>query len=221
MNHQGTYHEKKKLVTQSGILAGIALLLIYAGFIYTGAVFNSSFPENSSRTALLAGISTETLGSIGNAFLSVLVALACFTTAIGIVTGTADFVKGLAGNSQTAYVLTALLSSLLGVIMGQFDVQYIIAVAVPALMLVYPVTILLIVLNVIPNKFASSIVFKSVVVVAILFSLLDFGLSIGIQQLQVLQEAIPFGVSGLGWVLPSFLTFVVANYFALRKVPSV
>lgn len=59
------------------------------------------------------------------------------------------------------------------------------------------------------------------VVVAILFSLLDFGLSIGIQQLQVLQEAIPFGVSGLGWVLPSFLTFVVANYFALRKVPSV
>lgn len=90
--------------------------------------------ENSSRTALLAGISTETLGSIGNAFLSVLVALACFTTAIGIVTGTADFVKGLAGNSQTAYVLTALLSSLLGVIMGQFDVQYIIAVAVPALM---------------------------------------------------------------------------------------
>ena len=221
MNHQGTYHEKKKLVTQSGILAGIALLLIYAGFIYTGAVFNSSFPENSSRTALLAGISTETLGSIGNAFLSVLVALACFTTAIGIVTGTADFVKGLAGNSQTAYVLTALLSSLLGVIMGQFDVQYIIAVAVPALMLVYPVTILLIVLNVIPNKFASSIVFKSVVVVAILFSLLDFGLSIGIQQLQVLQEAIPFGVSGLGWVLASFLTFVVANYFALRKVPSV
>lgn len=221
MNHQGTYHEKKKLVTQSGILAGIALLLIYAGFIYTGAVFNSSFPEDSSRTALLAGISTETLGSIGNAFLSVLVALACFTTAIGIVTGTADFVKGLAGNSQTAYVLTALLSSLLGVIMGQFDVQYIIAVAVPALMLVYPVTILLIVLNVIPNKFASSIVFKSVVVVAILFSLLDFGLFIGIQQLQVLQEAIPFGVSGLGWVLPSFLTFVVANYFALRKVPSV
>ncbi len=94
-------------------------------------------------------VSLQTLGNIGNAFLSVLVTLACFTTAVGIVTGTADFVKGLSNNSNKAYVITAIVGCLIGVGVGQFDVHYIINVALPALMFIYPITIVLIILNVV------------------------------------------------------------------------
>ena len=86
------------------------------------------------RSALLTGISTLTLGSTANIYLSVLVSLACFTTAVGIVAGTADFIKHLFKGSEKVYTLTAILGCVLGVVMGQFNVGYIIAVAVPALM---------------------------------------------------------------------------------------
>jgi len=140
---------------------------------------HKEFDTDVSRTALLSGISLKTLGSTANLFLSILVSLACFTTAVGIVTGTADFVKSQFKNSRTAYIITAVIGCLLGVLMGQFNVHYIIAVAVPALMFIYPITIILILLNVVPDKYASKQVFRAVVITTILFSIPDFLGSIG------------------------------------------
>ena len=91
---QGSYETKKSLIAKSGLIAGLGLFLIYGGLIITGALMHQEFDSATSRTALLSGISLNTLGSTANLFLSILVSLACFTTAVGIVTGTADFVKG-------------------------------------------------------------------------------------------------------------------------------
>ena len=68
------------------------------------------------------------------------------TTAVGIITGTADYVKGLFKDSQLAYTITAIVSCIVGVVVGQFDVHYIINIALPALMFIYPITIVLILL---------------------------------------------------------------------------
>ena len=125
----------------------------------------------TSRTALLSGLAMNSLGNVGNLFLSILVGVACFTTAVGIVTGTADFVRSRFNNSQTAYNITAVIGSVLGVLMGQFNVGYIIAVALPSLMFIYPITIILILLNVVPDKLASPLVFKAVIIATILFSI--------------------------------------------------
>jgi LIVCS family branched-chain amino acid:cation transporter len=142
------------------------------------------------------------------------VALACFTTAVGIVTGTADFFKGLLGDSQTVYQVTAVIGCLLGVGMGQLDVHNIIAVAFPALMFIYPITIVLILLNVIPDKFATPKVFKAVVIVTIIFSIPDFLATLGpkiANQIEPVQGLIPLGANRLGWLVPALITFVLVN----------
>ena len=127
--------EKKALIRRAGWLAGLGLLLIYAGLILTGALLHDEFDADISRTALLKGISAKTLGNTGNLFFSILVSLACFTTAVGIVTGTSDFVKERFHDSQQAYVITAIIGCLLGIAMGQFDVGYIISSPCPRLCL--------------------------------------------------------------------------------------
>ncbi|MEO0528465.1 MAG: branched-chain amino acid transport system II carrier protein, partial [Bacteroidota bacterium] len=199
-----SYEEKKNLITRAGWLAGLGLFFIYAGLIITGALMHSSFDPDISRTALLNGISIKTLGNTANLFLSILVSLACFTTAVGIVAGTADFIKHRFADSQKAYTLTALVGSVLGILMGQFNVGYIIAVAIPALMFIYPITITLILLNVVPEKFAASLVFKAVVITVILFSIPDFLTSIGWgSAVAPLQDYIPFSAYSMGWVLPA------------------
>ena len=111
-----TFEAKRTLIRKAGFIAGTGLLLIYGGLILGGALYASTFAENASRTEVLAGLSTQTLGNFGTTFLSVLVALACFTTAVGIVTGTADYIKGVFNNSKKVYIITAAIASILGII---------------------------------------------------------------------------------------------------------
>ncbi|WP_108867710.1 branched-chain amino acid transport system II carrier protein [Aquimarina aquimarini] len=212
------FKQNQGLIIKSGIIAGIGLFIIYSGMIYNGALFNNQFDPNITRTDLLSGLSLKTLGEIGKVFLSILVGLACFTTAVGIVTGTADFIKGICNDSHNTYVITAVIGCILGVIMGQFDVHYIIDIAIPALMFIYPITIVLIVLNVLPDRFTSSMVFKTVVIVTIIFSIPDFLASIGLDTIVTpILETLPLGLYSLAWLLPSLLALIIMNILLFLK----
>ncbi|XRE43344.1 Na(+)-dependent branched-chain amino acid transporter [Tenacibaculum discolor] len=217
-NTSTTFEEKKELITKAGFIAGFGLLIIYAGLIYNGVLFSSTFSENANRTEILNSLSNQTLGNIGSIFLSVLVALACFTTAVGIITGTADYFKGINNNSQNVFTITAIIGCILGIAVGQFDVKYIINIALPALMFIYPITIILIVLNVLPEKYTSTLVFKIVVGVTFLFSIPDFlGYVINPSYLTEIKNNIPFANYNLGWVLPAILSFTFANLIKNKK----
>lgn len=213
-----TYEQKKELITKSGLIAGAGLLLIYGGLIYAGSTLGNTFSEQATRTEILTGLSNLTLGKFGTSFLSVLVALACFTTCVGIVTGAADYVKGIANNSQTAYLATAFISCVIGVILGSYPVKFIIDVAIPALMFIYPITIVLILLNVVAEKWSSPLVFKTVIAVTFVFSIPDFlQFFVAKESLLTVQNLIPFSQEHLGWVLPSMIAFILTNAIRFRK----
>lgn len=214
-----SFQAKKEMIRKSGFIAGLGLLLIYAGLISVGSFFggdidiDNTLSGDMQRANLLRGISIASLGAFGNKVLSILIALACFTTAVGIVTGTADYFKGLFKGSQIVYVTTGVLACMVGVLIGQLDFHSIIVIAVPALMFIYPITIVLILLNVVPEKYGSAKVFKAVVITTIIFSVPDFLGSIGFGELITgLQPYIPFSKFSLGWVLPALLVFMVSNF---------
>ncbi len=211
---EASYEEKKTLILRAGWIAGFGLFLVYAGLILTGALMHGEFEASISRTALLSGIGTKTLGASANIFFSLLVSLACFTTAVGIVAGTADFFKYLFGDSQRAFITTAVLCCFLGIMVGQFNVAYIIAVALPALMFIYPITIVLIILNVLPQQYATVKTFRAVVITTIIFSVPDFLGSIGWGAIIApWQPFIPLSQYSLGWVLPAVLVFITMSVF--------
>jgi LIVCS family branched-chain amino acid:cation transporter len=215
---EGNYLTKKKLIARAAWISGLALFLIYTGLILTGALSRSEFDAVISRTSLLREIGKPILGSSANTFLSLLVSLACFTTAVGIVTGASDFIKSRLSHIPWAYPLTAFVGCTIGVVVGQSDVAYIIAVAVPALMFIYPVTISLIVLNLVPGYLARPSVFRSVIATTLLFSLPDFLDSIGLGDLlDPIGHIIPFGEYSLGWVIPAIVVFFIANLRAIRQ----
>lgn len=214
-----SFEEKKTLIAKSGWIAGLGLFIMYAGLILLGSYFSGEIDidmaasNDMKRATLLRGISLATLGNIGTAFLSVLVALACFTTAVGIITGTADYFKELFHNSQKAYIITAIMASILGVIVGQLDFHYIVVIAIPVLSFVYPITIVLIFLNVVPQKMATPLVFRAVVAITFIFGLFDaiFFFYPENSFLNNFRETIPLGTYDFGWVLPAVVTFLVVG----------
>ncbi|MFO7719365.1 MAG: branched-chain amino acid transport system II carrier protein [Gillisia sp.] len=213
--------EIKKIITTAAIIAAIGLLLVYGGLIYNGAIVNSEFPSSITRTQLLSGISFLNQGAMAQVGLSVLVALACFTTAVGIITGTADFMTERI-NKPYVYPVTVSIACILGVVMGALSVNKIIEIALPVLMLIYPLTIVLILLNVLPEKYRTTFIMRAVVLVIILFSLpdaLQYVIAAGL--FSQIQAGIPFALYGLGWVLPGLIAFILAVFYEkiIRKDP--
>lgn len=216
--------EKRNLIRKSGFIAGGGLFIMYSGLIAVGSFYGSeifvdeSMSSDMQRANLLTGISIKTLGSIGNVFLSVLIALACFTTAVGIVTGTADYFKGLFKNSQKAYVITAIIGCTAGILVGQLNFHDIVVIALPILMFIYPITIVLILLNVLPEKWNSSFVFKGVVITTFIFSIPDFLGQLGFNEsLNFVKEWIPLSSQSLGWVIPALFAFILFNL--IKPIP--
>lgn len=216
--------ERKQVITKSGILAGFGLFVIYAGLISVGAYYGSeasvdlSLSSDMQRSTLLRSITIGALGNIGNAFLSVLISLACFTTAVSIIVGTSDYFKGLFNNSKFAYIITAFISCIVGIVVGQLNFHTIIMIALPILMFIYPITIVLILLNVLPEKYATNSVFRIVVLVTFIFSIPDFlKFIVPIENLQGIQELIPLSQHSLGWVIPTVITFVLVNTVKFLK----
>ncbi|WKK66411.1 branched-chain amino acid transport system II carrier protein [Lutimonas zeaxanthinifaciens] len=215
--------EKQKMIGQSGLIAMAGLFIIYIGLIFIGSRFNAAFDPDISRTALLSGLSTEIMGKTGTAFLSILVALSCFTTAVSIIVGVADFFKEMLGGSQKVYVASAALSCVAGILMGQFEVKFIIDLAVSVLMLLYPISIVLILLNLLPEKYAGRPIYRVLVILAIFFSIPNFMSSILSEELlNSLYSIIPLSKEGLGWVMPCILAFILMNLIPnKRKVPGI
>lgn len=214
----------KFIIKKSIFIAGFGLFIIYAGLIAVGAFYgkdifvDGSLSSDMQRATLLRGISVAALGNIGNTFLSALIALACFTTAIGIVTGTADYFKGLFNNSNSVYITVAVLSCLIGVGIGQLDFHTIIMIALPILMFIYPITIVLILLNVLPEEFATKLIFRGVVITTFIFSIPDFlGFIINPIHLINIKGIIPLANQNLGWVLPATITFLIINSYQIIK----
>ena len=219
-----SFEAKKDIIRKSGFIAGLGLLLIYAGLISVGSFFGTNIEIDTTlsgdmqRANLLRGISIASLGAFGNKVLSILIALACFTTAVGIVTGTADYFKGLFKGSQKAYIITGILACAIGVLIGQLDFHSIVIIAIPALMFIYPITIILILLNVVPEKYAPPKVFKAVVIATMIFSIPDFLGSIGLEEtIAGVQPYIPLSKFSLGWVLPSVVVFVIMNIMPIKS----
>ncbi len=219
-----SFEAKKEMIRKSGFIAGLGLLLIYAGLISVGSFFGSdiqidnALSNDMQRANLLRGISIASLGAFGNKVLSMLIALACFTTAVGIVTGTADYFKGLFKGSQKAYTITGIVACCIGVLIGQLNFHAIVVIAIPALMFIYPITIILILLNVLPEKLASAKVFKAVVITTMIFSIPDFLATIGLAKtVSNLQDYIPLSTFSLGWILPAVTVFIIMNLISNAK----
>ena len=216
------YDQQKSTVRFAAVFSAIALSAIYVGLIYAGAQAQGNFDAASSRSVILQGVAQLFLGNTAPLGLGILVALACFTTATGIVTGTADFVASYfegpghaPGTAKKVFVGVAIAGAILGVLMGQFPVVYIIAIAVPALVFIYPTTIILMALHVLPPSWATPTAFKATVICCFVVNTPAFLDSLGYSALQEATTFMPLSAQGLAWVLPVLLTLLGVKIFSV------
>ncbi|MCB6367820.1 branched-chain amino acid transport system II carrier protein, partial [Intestinibacillus massiliensis] len=76
---------KYKVVCNSSLIAALGLLLVYCGLTYLGAAASTFYNLDVNRSQLIIDIIEHLMGKTGVVVLGIVVALACLTTAVALV----------------------------------------------------------------------------------------------------------------------------------------
>lgn len=190
--------EQKIFLTGAGFVAALGLGLIYFSLIYLGSQISNIKNLSTAQTALM--ITELTLGSSGKIAFGVCVAAACLTTSVGLVALASEWFSKLL---KISYKKIALGICIFSAVLSVAGLDYIINLSVPVLVILYPVTIVLILLNIfgVTNHFA----FKSVVTVTLIVSLAE--------MLKFNLNFILLADHGFPWVLPALIAFGISFIF--------
>ncbi|UJF16409.1 branched-chain amino acid transport system II carrier protein [Jeotgalibaca sp. MA1X17-3] len=210
----------------SGIFSMSLMGIIYASLVYLGATSRGIIEVSPNGGVALADISRHYFGGLGGIVLAVIITVACYKTAVGLITAISEMFVTLFPNKLTynhyVYVFTAI-----SFIVANLGLNQIIAFSIPVLMFLYPLAITLIVVTILSPLFKDKmIVYQMTTIFTLPFALIDFlhalpkGLksSIGLDQLSIWAKGfIPLFSVGMGWLIPAIIGFIIGLVLTKRK----
>lgn len=201
--------EKVKLIFKAGLIAAAGLFIVYGGLTYLGASVSTMFDSNISQATLIVSITEMLLGYPGKVILALIVALACLTTAIGLVSATGQYFSQLT-NNKIKYEMIVIIVCIFSSVVSNFGVDTIIQFSSPILTLIYPPTIVLIVFTLFGDKINNDNVFKFATYTALFISVLNVSASFGI-KIPVINS-LPLADLGFNWVLPALIGGLIGSF---------
>ena len=193
--------DKFTVVAGAGIVAGSALLVVYLGLTYLGVTTSRFFDLTVNRTYLVVSIVRNLLGFAGVVLFSIVVALACVTTAVALVSSAASYFSKLSGG-RLSYGVVAAVVCIFSAVVSNFGLDQIVSIAAPILDVVYPPTLVLILLALAGRRLRRVWVYRLAALGALVTSLLNALSTYGGLTLPFL-EALPFASIGFGWLIPA------------------
>lgn len=195
-----------KMIGIAAALSGVLLLIVYFGLTYLGATVSTVFPTDISRANLVIGIVELLLGKAGLIIFAIVIALACITTAVALVSSAASFFAKLA-NDKISYGVFVVVICVSSAVISNLGLDMIIAIATPVLDIVYPPMLVLILLSWFGDKLHKSVYVSSVagsLIASVLATAELYGMNIPV------IDSLPLASLGFGWLTPAVLFGLVA-----------
>ncbi len=210
-----TVKQEMSFLSNSSLIAVCGLSLVYGGLLYIGAT-SYGVLHSTGTTQLLTDIVNKLLGKEGNLALGVCVAGACLTTAIGLTATVGDYFSSLL---KTSYEKVVTATVVLSFIFAGFGVDAIVKVSAPILTFLYPVAIVLIVLNCFKKYISSDKTYLGAVIGAGIIGFFEMTQTLGInlQFLNKIYIKLPLQTFGLAWVVPSLIFAVLFSILFKKK----
>ncbi|QSX06769.1 branched-chain amino acid transport system II carrier protein [Sedimentibacter sp. zth1] len=206
------YKDKRsqsKVTVRACIVASVLLLFVYGGLTFLGATASTKFGLDIDRTSLLVAVTNGLLGRLGSLALSLIVSVACLTTAIGLTSSCANYFEELTKGKVT-YKVLVILSTVISFLIANLGLNKIIAIAAPILNLTYPIVLTMIALS-LSSKHKNKFVNYGAVFGAFLISFLSVINSFGIDIEFI--KSLPLFEYELHWIIPAILGGVIGGMF--------
>ena len=133
--------EERKITAGAALIAGALLCFVYGGMAYLGATTGSQWLDEFTsgqinQAGLVVNITGALMGNMGVVFLSVIVSLACLTTAVGLTSAAGEYFSRIIPSRSYAFMVV--LICIVSAVLCNFGLSAIISIAAPILMLFYP-----------------------------------------------------------------------------------
>ena len=192
--------KKSQVVAGAGLVASVGLLVVYLGLTYLGATVSSMFDGSVNRSALVLAIVESLLGNTGKIIFAIVVALACITTAVALVSSAADYFHELSGG-KASYRMLVVVMCVFSTVVSNVGLDQIVAVASPILSIVYPPSLALILLSFFSKRLRNVNVYRMAAAGALVTSVLETVASFGVSMPWL--KLLPLSSLGFGWIVPA------------------
>ena len=196
-----------KYTMLGGLFSVILLAMLYFSLFYLGATADSVAQDATNGGQIFSRYVNALFGAYGVWIMSAIVMLANLTTLVGVTSACADYFSKF--SLRFSYPFWVVLFTLLTIVISEIGLTTLLRVTIPALLLIYPIAIMLVVLQLVRARLSSiKLSYYMTLCVTICFSVLDSLNNIGIlpQRLNESLHQLPLYSEGLAWLLPSFTT---------------
>ena len=206
--------EKVTLTIKAGVVAAVALAVIYGGLTYLGATLSTKFGVETPQALLMVEITSALLGNPGKILLCVIVSLACLTTSIGLTSATGEYFSNVT-NGKLKYETIVVLVCVFSAVVSNFGVGTIIKFSAPILEIVYPVLMALVLLSLTCSRVRNDNIFKGSAYVTLIVSLLT--VANGLWGVVPVMSKLPLAPLGFNWILPAIGGAIVGSFIKDKK----
>ncbi|OFI05895.1 branched-chain amino acid transport system 2 carrier protein [Clostridium acetireducens DSM 10703] len=209
-----------RILIKSGIVCVVSLSIVYGGLTYLGSQMITILPADVPKTKIVTEISRRVLGNGGSIALSIIVALACLTTSIGLTSSAAEFFNKLTKN-RISYNATAIIIVVISTFIATMGVDCIVSFAFPILQILYPVVMTLIIIVLLGDFVSDDRATSFTIYLTLIISVMDvlvnsLGFNIGFAK--AILKFIPLVDVGFGWIVPAALA-LVGSVIYCKKFP--
>lgn len=196
-----------------GLIVALAFSAMYIGLGYLGNHFPvpaEVIAKGNAGVYVLSQATQAIFGPTAQIFLAAMVTVTCFTTTAGLIVSTGEFFNNTF--PKASYKTYATIFTLIGYAIANLGLNAIIQYSEPVLKILYPVTIV-IVMIVIVNKFLplSKIGMQVTVALVTLIALASIlGPLFKIEEVMDKINSLPFAQASLPWLLPTFLGIILS-----------
>ena len=196
-----------------GLIVALAFSAMYIGLGYLGNHFPvpaEVIAKGNAGVYVLSQATQAIFGPTAQIFLAAMVTVTCFTTTAGLIVSTGEFFNNTF--PKVSYKTYATIFTLIGYAIANLGLNAIIQYSEPVLKILYPVTIV-IVMIVIVNKFLplSKIGMQVTVALVTLIALASIlGPLFKVKEVMGAINTLPFAQASLPWLLPAFLGIILS-----------
>ncbi|MBG2915046.1 branched-chain amino acid transport system II carrier protein [Proteus terrae subsp. cibarius] len=211
------------ITVKAGMISVLLLAALYLCLFYLGAtshsvsVFADPALNATNGGQIFSRYVDALFGSVGTWLMGGIVLLASMTTLVGVTSAAADYFATF--HHRLGYRFWVVVFTLMTTIVSTFGLDTLLRVTIPALLMIYPTSVTLVLLQFIRNKLkAPRFTYRFTIAIIVLMSLFDTLKQLKWLNADLLQlfSYIPLSDYGLGWVLPGAIAFVISLIVSLN-----
>ncbi|WP_162045647.1 branched-chain amino acid transport system II carrier protein [Vibrio taketomensis] len=204
-----------KYLICAGLIAALGLVFVYVSLFYLGATSSAIALGADNGGVVLSQYVQALFGQYGQVVLTIIVLLACLTTAIGLISACSDYFSSL---TKITYKQWVIINGAACAFVANVGLAQLISLSVPVLFALYPVAIALVVLTFLRNKLPNSrFAYRSVMSVSLVFALIDAAKVAGIDV--SVFSFLPLFDVGMGWLLPTVVAMIGVFFVGKSEQP--